>query len=78
LGQLGDGTRTGRGDPVKIGSGFVQGATGRFHGIAVAADAAAWAWGDNDDGAIGDGTTVARLTPVKLLTDGRIRLTSTP
>ena len=68
LGQLGDGTRTGRADPVRIGGGFVQVATGRFHGIALASDGSVWTWGDNEDGAIGDGTTVARLTPVKVAT----------
>lgn len=68
LGQLGDGTRTGRGDPVRIGSGFVQVATGRFHGIALASDGSVWTWGDNDAGVIGDGSTITRLTPVKVAT----------
>jgi alpha-tubulin suppressor-like RCC1 family protein len=68
LGQLGDGTHEGRGDPVRIGGGFVQVATGRFHGIALASDGSVWTWGDNEDGAIGDGTTVARLAPVKVAT----------
>ena len=54
--------------PVRIGGGFVQVATGRFHGIALASDGSVWTWGDNDDGAIGDGTTTARLTPVKVAT----------
>ena len=67
-GQLGDGSRTARADAVKIGSGFVQVATGRFHGIALAADGSVWTWGDNDTGALGDGTTVARLAPVKVAT----------
>lgn len=68
LGQLGDGSRTNRADPVRIGSGFVQVATGRFHGIALDSDGSVWTWGDNDAGVIGDGTTVARLTPVKVAT----------
>ncbi|MBW8756485.1 MAG: hypothetical protein JF586_02630 [Burkholderiales bacterium] len=66
LGQLGDGSRTSRADPVRIGSGFVQVATGRFHGIALGSDGSVWTWGDNDAGVIGDGTTLARLTPVKV------------
>lgn len=66
LGQLGDGTRTRRDEPVRIGDGFVQVATGRFHGIALAGDGSVWTWGDNDAGVIGDGTTTPRLRPVKI------------
>lgn len=64
--QLGDGTQTGRADPVRIGEGFVQVAIGRLHGIALAADGSIWTWGSNEVGALGDGTTLARPKPIKV------------
>jgi alpha-tubulin suppressor-like RCC1 family protein len=47
-------------------NGFVQVAAGRFHGVALAADGSVWTWGDNETGAIGDGSTSPRAKPVKV------------
>ena len=37
---------------------------GTGHSLAVTDSGRVWAWGDNADGEIGDGTTVTRLSPV--------------
>jgi alpha-tubulin suppressor-like RCC1 family protein len=41
-------------------------ATGSYHSCALDATGAAWCWGFNQDGPIGDGTTTWRLTPVQV------------
>ncbi len=72
-GQLGDGTTTDRSRYVDIGAGsnVVQVAAGygspEGHGLAVRSDGTVWAWGDNDNGDLGDGTTDGRLAPVQVL-----------
>jgi alpha-tubulin suppressor-like RCC1 family protein len=71
-GQLGDGTTTSRSRYADIGAGnnVVQVAAGygspSGHGLAVRSDGTAWAWGDNDFGDLGDGTTDIRTTPVQV------------
>jgi uncharacterized repeat protein (TIGR02543 family) len=35
--------------------------------MALKADGTVWAWGDNEDGQLGDGTTIDRHTPVQVL-----------
>ena len=42
------------------------GSIGRGHSVAIKTDGSLWAWGWNDDGRIGDGTTIDRLTPVQI------------
>ena len=46
-------------------------AGGLYHTIALKSDGTVWAWGDNDYGQLGDGSTTDRLTPVPVsgLTD---------
>lgn len=72
-GQIGDGTTTNRTTPTGVknftyptsivtGRSFTGGTT-----CARRSDQAAYCWGNNESGAIGDGTTVKRLTPVKVL-----------
>ncbi|MBN8459853.1 MAG: cadherin-like beta sandwich domain-containing protein [Verrucomicrobia bacterium] len=70
-GQLGDGTTTTSGLPVLVDrSGVLAGktvtaaATGDLHGLALCADGTLAAWGYNNNGQLGDGTTTARLSPV--------------
>ena len=69
-GQLGDGTTTNRDIPVAVVGGltFRQIDAPRTpldnHTCAVATDGAAWCWGTNFDGELGDGTTEHQLEPV--------------
>jgi len=39
-------------------------AGGPVHTVALAADGSVWAWGENATGALGDGSTVSRSSPV--------------
>jgi alpha-tubulin suppressor-like RCC1 family protein len=41
-------------------------AAGTSHSLTVRADGTLWAWGQNDNGQLGDGTTTDRLTPVQV------------
>ena len=70
-GQLGDGTSTesysGRARPVPVVGldNVAQISGGGYHSVARKTDGSVWAWGDNSDGAAGDGTTMSpRATPV--------------
>jgi alpha-tubulin suppressor-like RCC1 family protein len=73
-GQLGDGTVTDRNTPVQVtgpgGVGFLSGvaavAGGENHTIALKSNGTVWAWGRNQDGQLGDGTTTDRSTPVQV------------
>jgi alpha-tubulin suppressor-like RCC1 family protein len=66
-GQLGDGTTTNRRSPVRVsglsGITIVQVAGGRNHTIALAGDGTVLAWGSNQYGQLGDGTTADHHTP---------------
>ena len=67
-GQLGDGTtvllRTLYRD-IAAGSDVVQVAAGRTHNLALRSDGTVSAWGINEHGELGDGTTTDRFTPVQ-------------
>lgn len=71
-GQLGDGTTTNRNRPVEVtgGHAFVQISAGPAstdnHTCAVTTGGAAYCWGVNRDGELGDGTTTPRLEPVEV------------
>jgi alpha-tubulin suppressor-like RCC1 family protein len=71
FGQLGDGTTTHRTTPVALTGTLSTGVTaiagGEIHSLAIQMGGV-YAWGNNDDGQLGDGTTTTRLTPVALST----------
>jgi len=75
--QIPDGTNTSRNSPVQIGSltdwssEFKKLDGGEEQAIAVKTDGTLWGWGGNGTGAIGDGSTTKRTSPVQIgsLTD---------
>jgi alpha-tubulin suppressor-like RCC1 family protein len=74
-GQFGDNTTGNTSNlPVQVhgpgNSGFLSNiiavASGPTHSLAVKNDGTVWAWGKNQNGQLGDGTTTQRLTPVQV------------
>ncbi|WP_027660638.1 RCC1 domain-containing protein [Salinispora fenicalii] len=69
-GQLGDGTNTNRSTPVNVdlppGTTITAIAGGDDHSLALTSTGTVLAWGENDDGELGDGTTTDKLTPVNV------------
>ena len=69
FGQLGDGSTTNRSTPVQVSNltGVQAIAAGGEHTVAaLQSDGTVWAWGNNDSGQLGDGSTTSRLTPVQV------------
>ncbi len=67
LGELGDGTTVERTSPTPVAGGltFAQlGRVGFYHNCGVTFDGAAYCWGDNTWGQLGDGTTTWEPSPV--------------
>lgn len=66
FGQLGDGTTMGRLTPtavaMPVGVTFTSVVVGRYHSCGLTVVGAAYCWGYNGNGQIGDGTTTDRLT----------------
>ena len=54
--------------PVSGGHTFVSIAVGDYSSCAVTASGEAYCWGDNDAGQLGDGSTVDRAAPVRVVT----------
>ena len=69
-GQLGDGTTTARLSPVPVSGSIdfvaVSAASLSFHTCGVTAGGAAYCWGGNSSGELGDGTRTRRLIPVRV------------
>ena len=77
-GQLGDGTINNRKTPVAVktngtdmdGKTIVQVSAGSYHNVALSSDGKLYAWGNNSDGQLGDGTINNRNVPVAVKTTG--------
>ena len=78
-GRLGDGTTTERHAPVRVKTPdrkaypdlpadftYLQVSAGGSHSLAVGSDGNVYAWGSNDHGQLGDGTSTTRYTPVRV------------
>jgi alpha-tubulin suppressor-like RCC1 family protein len=69
-GRLGDLTVTSRTSPVSVVGGFsdwCQISAGRYHSLAVRTDGTAWAWGNNINGRLGDGSVTSQSSPVSVV-----------
>ena len=69
-GQLGDGTIVNKSSPVSVIGGITdwsQVSAGNRHSLGVTSSGIAWAWGSNVFGQLGDGTTVAKSSPVSVI-----------
>jgi alpha-tubulin suppressor-like RCC1 family protein len=73
--QLGDDTSTDRTTPILVksssGTGFLNGvlriAAGTHHSLAIRLGGSVWAWGSNQNGRLGDGTTSTRDLPIQVI-----------
>jgi alpha-tubulin suppressor-like RCC1 family protein len=79
-GQLGDGTTTSRDTPEEIslpgGVSATAVSAGDEFSLAVGSDGSVYAWGNNSDGQLGDGSTASRDTPEKISLPGGVAPTS--
>jgi alpha-tubulin suppressor-like RCC1 family protein len=73
-GRLGDGTTTNRGSPVSVVGGFTDwcqiSTIPEFsgnHSVGLRQNGTLWAWGSNNSGQLGDGTTTDRSSPVSVV-----------
>jgi uncharacterized repeat protein (TIGR02543 family) len=73
-GRLGDGTHSNRSTPTEItnrfslatGDKIIQVSLGNVHSAALTSNGRLFAWGDNDYGQLGDGTTINKSTPTEI------------
>ena len=68
-GQVGDGTTGAKSTPVRIGTlsdRWIEVGAGSNFSFAIRNDGSLWAWGANNLGQLGDGTTLDRLAPVRV------------
>ncbi len=69
-GQLGDGAHGWgiyRTTPAYLMNGVVAAAAGASHTLALKANGSLWAWGNNEEGQLGDGTTRDRFRPIRIM-----------
>jgi alpha-tubulin suppressor-like RCC1 family protein len=55
---------------------FTSVSAGLYHSLAIGSDGTLYAWGTNDEGQLGDGTTTDSSVPVKVLTPAGVTFTS--
>ena len=74
-GQIGDGTTISQDNPVPVLNAdlspfvdVVAISAGATHALALKSDGSVWAWGTNESGRLGDGTTTPRTHPVRVVT----------
>jgi alpha-tubulin suppressor-like RCC1 family protein len=89
-GRLGDGTTTDRATPVQVCdsgasnctdnplTGVIAIAIGTNFSLALKSDGTVWAWGNNDNWQLGDGTITARSTPVQVCDVGQTDCATNP
>ena len=65
-GQVGDGSREDRTEPVYISDGWQMVSSGGYHTCGIKTDGTLWCWGRNDYGQLGDGTFTNRSVPVQV------------
>ena len=67
-GQLGNGTKTRRSDPIQVGSAknWATVSAGDGYTVALRTNGTLWAWGSNHSGQLGDGTKTDRSVPVQV------------
>ncbi len=70
-GQLGDGSNVDKSSPVQVPlpagvSKFTAMAAGAYHSLGLADNGTLWAWGNNSDGRLGDGSNVGKSSPVQV------------
>lgn len=69
-GQLGDDTRDSRSTPVRVKGlddvTITRVSAGGSHSVALAQDGTVYSWGENDQGAVGDGTLTDRLSATRV------------
>jgi len=72
-GQLGNGTydTSPHSEPTQIGTDtdWASVSAGTPHTVAIKSNGTLWAWGNNEEGQLGDGTRTTRTRPVKIGTD---------